>query len=78
MQKGALDTLDSVLAGKKLGRIRGKTSDVDSDVPLDDATNLASAALRCPASVFRIVHLNPSRLKVLKTPFHNVRGDHVA
>ena len=48
------------------------------DVTLDNVTNRATAASQCPFSCLRVLHLNPARLKVLKTPYHNVREDHVA
>ena len=65
-------------AAPAVGGVGSSGFELESDVALTDAINESTAASQCPVSCFRVLHLNPARLKVLKTPFHNVRPDHVA
>lgn len=64
--------------GQAVGGVATPGDEIEADVALTDAINESTAASQCPVSCFRVLHLNPARLKVLKSPFHNVRSDHVA
>ena len=75
------DTVDSLLCGvaKRQSAIGSELpTTITSDETLDFATNESTAASQCPVSCFRVLHLNPFRAKLLKTPFDKIRSDHVA
>ena len=75
-----LPTLNELMAGEE------RTSSVFgvlSEGLVDDSTmslleDEKTSVGQCPVHCFRMLHFNPARLKVAKTPMLHIRSDHIA
>ena len=77
---GGFDRLDTLLAGGGKSSAQNNSGIVDDSVgPLDEHTLSAYAASAgTRVHVFRVVHFEPKRQKVMKSAASTLRFDHIA